>query len=112
MNNYEKELASFKLPNITEDTGKSKTIPDSYKTNNEAEEKALSFASNFKRQYMHLYQDRKPLLLNPTNEYSTAKMICTSIRPTQLKFKQLYDFDQCAQFVADYLTYQVASLPI
>ncbi|KAI6645898.1 hypothetical protein LOD99_13156 [Oopsacas minuta] len=111
MNSYERELKSFKLPNITENTDKSKTIPASYTTNNESEEKALSFANNFKRQYMHLYQDRKPLFLSPLNEHGIGKMVCTSLRPTQLKFKRLYDFDLCAQFVADYLTYQFLEKP-
>ena len=112
MSSYERELKSFDLPKIQDsEAGEElKKIPDSYTTNNEAEEKAISFANNFRRQYMHLYNDRKPLFLSPANEHGVAKMVCTSLRPTQLKFKQLYDFDLCAQFVADYLTYQVIIL--
>ena len=26
--------------------------------------------------------------------------------PTYLKYKELYEYDGCAEFVADYLTYQ------
>ena len=112
MSSYEKELKSFHLPKIqdTEVGEEAKTIPISYTSNDEAEEKAISFANNFRRQYMHLYNDRKPLFLSPANEHGVAKMVCTNLRPTQLKFKQLYDFDLCAQFVADYLTYQVTTL--
>ena len=112
MSSYERELKSFNLPKIedTETRAECKKIPDSYTTNNEAEEKAISFANNFRRQYMHLYNDRKPLFLSPPNEHGVFKMVCTSLRATQLKFKQLYDFDLCAQFVADYLTYKVTTL--
>ena len=42
--------------------------PDSYKHNSPKEELVLSYAENFRRQYVHLYRDRKPLLLNPVNE--------------------------------------------
>lgn len=28
----------------------------------------LSFCENFRRQFVHLYRDRKPLFLNPLNE--------------------------------------------
>ena len=33
------------------------------------------------------------------------KLVCTSIRPTQLPYKELYDVDGCAQFLADYVDY-------
>ena len=35
------------------------------------------------------------------------KFICTTIRPTLLPYKEIYDYDSCAQFVADYVTFQV-----
>lgn len=41
---------------------------DVYKHNSPKEEVVLSYAENFRRQYVHLYRDRKPLLLNPLNE--------------------------------------------
>ena len=42
--------------------------PDSYKENDAKENLVLAYAENFRRQYMHLFRDRKPLLLNPLNE--------------------------------------------
>ena len=43
-------------------------FPSSYKENLPQENLVLQFAENFRRQYVHLYRDRKPLLLNPVNE--------------------------------------------
>ena len=33
------------------------------------------------------------------------KLVCTTIRPTQLPYKELYDWDGAAEFVADYLNF-------
>lgn len=46
-------------------------VPNEYKSNNVKENLVLSFAENFRRQFVHLYRDRKPLLLNPLNECGT-----------------------------------------
>ncbi|XP_014674588.1 PREDICTED: dynein regulatory complex subunit 7-like [Priapulus caudatus] len=43
-------------------------FPDSYKSNTPKELLILGYAENFRRQYVHLYKDRKPLLLSPFNE--------------------------------------------
>ena len=43
-------------------------LPESYKDNSNKEKLVLAYAENFRRQYVHLYRDRKPLLLNPVNE--------------------------------------------
>jgi len=34
------------------------------------------------------------------------KFVCTTIRPTQLEYKELYDWDGAAEFVADYLNFE------
>ena len=39
------------------------------------------------------------------------KFICTTVRPTCLPYKELYDFESCAKFVADYLAYEPLSVP-
>ena len=39
------------------------------------------------------------------------KFICTTLRPTYLKHKELYEYDGCAAFVADYLTYEPLQVP-
>ena len=43
-------------------------FPETYKENLPKEKLVLAFAENFRRQYVYLYRDRKPLFLNPINE--------------------------------------------
>jgi hypothetical protein len=43
-------------------------FPESYQVNNNKEKLVLAYAENFRRQYVHLFRDRKPLFLNPLNE--------------------------------------------
>jgi len=43
-------------------------FPESYRINSNKETLALSYAENFRKQFVHLYRDRKPLLLSPLNE--------------------------------------------
>lgn len=40
------------------------------------------------------------------------KFVCTTIRPTLLSYKEIYDYDGCAQFVSDYLTFFPLDPPI
>lgn len=47
------------------------SLPESYKSNTTKEKLMLSFCDNFRRQFVHLYRDRKPLFLNPVNEAGT-----------------------------------------
>ena len=47
-----------------------KNAPNSYKSNNAKEIEVLNYAENFRRQFVHLYRDRKPLFLAPPNEFS------------------------------------------
>ena len=82
-----------------------------YISNNDKENLILQYAENFRRQFVHLYRDRKPLFIQPMNEYGIEKLVCTTIRPTLLPYKELYDWDECAKFVCDYLTYLPLQCP-
>ncbi|XP_048393714.2 dynein regulatory complex subunit 7 [Stegostoma tigrinum] len=77
--------------------------PKSYQENTPKEDKMLQYAENFRRQYIYLYPDRKPLLLNPLNECRVEKFVSTTLRPTLLKHGELYNWKDCAQFVSDFL---------
>ena len=33
------------------------------------------------------------------------------MRPTYLEYKELYEYDGCAEFVSDYLTYEPLKIP-
>ncbi|XP_002741356.1 dynein regulatory complex subunit 7-like [Saccoglossus kowalevskii] len=86
--------------------------PLSYKENDNKETLVLQYAENFRRQFVHLYRDRKPLLLNPLNECGVEKFVCTTIRPTLLPYQEMYDYDGAAEFVADYITFVPLAPPI
>uniref|UniRef100_H2YT25 Coiled-coil domain-containing protein 135 n=1 Tax=Ciona savignyi TaxID=51511 RepID=H2YT25_CIOSA len=78
--------------------------PESYKENTNKEKLILAYVENYRRQYVHLFRDRKPLFLNPLNECGIEKFVCTTLRPTLLSYKELYHWQGCAEFTADYLT--------
>lgn len=86
--------------------------PESYRNNTQKEELLLQYVANFRRQFEDLYPKRKPLMLCPRNECGMRKFICTSVRPTQVPFIELYDYDKCAAFVADFIKYEQLELPI
>ncbi|KAI9224825.1 hypothetical protein BC828DRAFT_372431 [Blastocladiella britannica] len=82
-----------------------------YWSSSAKEEKALKYVDNFRQQYTTLYPHRTELLLSPFNEFGIRKFVCTTIRPTQLGFKELYEYRTCARFVADYISYQPLDPP-
>lgn len=49
--------------------------------------------------------------MTPKNEKTVRKFICTTIRPTKLPFVELYEWDKCAKFVADYIDYEELEYP-
>ncbi|XP_052769766.1 dynein regulatory complex subunit 7-like [Mya arenaria] len=113
---FKEELAKIVVHPPTIDLTPKETFdpaefPSSYKENLPNENLVLQFAENFRRQFVHLYRDRKPLLLNPVNECFVEKFVCTTIRPTQLEYKELYDWDGAAEFVADYLNFETLEPP-
>ncbi|KAL9651624.1 hypothetical protein ABK040_001569 [Willaertia magna] len=86
-------------------------IPDSYRSNDIKEDIVLEYVENFNSQYSQLYHYRPPLLLYPYNEVGVHKFICTFIKPTLLKFPELYDVKGIAAFLPHYITYEALEKP-
>ena len=42
----------------------------------------------------------------PRNEGKIRKFICTTIRPTKLPYVELYEWEKCAKFIADFIDYK------
>ena len=40
------------------------------------------------------------------------KFVCSSLRPTQLSYTELYDLDGCCKFVADFVAYEPLEDPL
>ena len=72
MDDLNKELSNIK---VTKPVVKvTKTPPASYTSNDNKEIEILGYAENFRRQFVHLYRDRKPLFLSPPNEHGIEVM--------------------------------------
>lgn len=93
--------------------GEFPTIPDDFSIDNfplshiensMKEELCLQFVDNFKRQYRHLYGDRKPLFIKPQNECHIEKFVCSFINPQKLPYPEVYFWEGAANFVAEFLT--------
>ena len=81
-------------------------FPASYVINTEKEDICIHFAQNFRKQFVHLYPNRAPLLLTVDNEnMKVQKFISSFIRPSLLPYENLYDDATCAKFIADYIRY-------
>ena len=46
------------------------------------------------------------MYLTAKNEFKVEKFVCTTVRPTQLQFRELYDLNKCSEFVAHFLEYE------
>lgn len=79
--------------------------PSSYSKNTAKEDTILEYVEDFRRQFVQVFPARRPLLLCPSNECGVRKFVCTTVRPTLLKYSDLYDIRPCAKFVADFLEY-------
>jgi len=86
-------------------------FPNSYKENGVKEREILQIAENFRRQYIHLYRDRKPIYVTPLNECGVDKLVCMTLRPTLLPYIELHTWDGASDFVADYLNYEALDPP-
>ena len=73
------------------------SIPDKHcnRDNSVIEKKRDWFVSGFQKFFVSFFQ----------------KFICTTIRPTQLEYRELYDWDGAAEFVADYLNFETLEPP-
>jgi len=87
-------------------------LPHGYSTNSSEELLVLEYVENFRRQFVQLYPNRKDLLLVPRNECGVEKFICTTVRPTQLEYSDLYDLEECASFVAEHIQYEGLMDPV
>jgi len=109
-------------------------LPDSFRRNNLKESLVIQYVDHFRKQFVQLYPDRPQLLLSPLNEAGVPKFVCTTVRPTQLPFRevscwslttkqcaagsmqaptsQLYDLGACASFFAAYLHYEPLDNPV
>jgi len=103
---HKSKKGSQRLKLLEKEKENMNTAPISYISNTEKENMILKYVSNFNRQYTQQFPNRKKLMLCPENEYGIKKFVCTTIRPTQLPFNEIYDYNACALFVSNYIKYE------
>nr|XP_046253588.1 dynein regulatory complex subunit 7 isoform X2 [Scatophagus argus] len=86
--------------------------PESYRVNSPDEMRLLAIADSFQRQYSHLCPERKPLLLCPANECGVKKFVSTTLQPTSTTYPELFTWEGCASFVADFLSLEPLEPPV
>ena len=84
--------------------------PEAYRVNTPKEELMLEYLRKYESQFGNLHPKRRKPLLAPRNECGMRKFICATLRPTQLPYQEVYDYDKCAKFVADYIRYEPLEL--
>ena len=89
-----------------------KNPPRCFYENTSKEELVLEHVLEYKRQFKVIYDPLRKLVLAPKNERGIRKFICTTIRPTKLPYVELYEWDKCAKFVADYLDFEELEDPL
>eukprot|EP00933_Yihiella_yeosuensis_P068344 TRINITY_DN7388_c2_g1_i1.p1 TRINITY_DN7388_c2_g1~~TRINITY_DN7388_c2_g1_i1.p1 ORF type:complete len:862 (-),score=200.08 TRINITY_DN7388_c2_g1_i1:210-2795(-) len=81
-----------------------------YVGNTPKEELLLEHVREFEEQFVQVYGNRF-LFLCPPNEYGIPKFLPTTIRPTHLPYQELYEYKPCAQFLADFFSYDELNPP-
>ena len=96
-----KVLRTSALTNLQSDS-----IPETYVSNTNKEELCLEYVRNFDEKFKRLCPNRDALYLVAPNEFGVEKFIPTTLRPTLLPFGEIYDYEDTAAFVANYLHYE------
>lgn len=87
-------------------------LPRTFTSHSQQEAKILDYLDRFDHTFQELHPQRRPLFLTPKNECGVRKFVCTTLRPTQLAYPELYDMDGALEFVSNYLTYEPLEHPV
>ena len=86
-------------------------IKSSYISNNTKEELCTEYINSFLEQWSQIHKSRRLPYMIAENEYGIEKIVCTTIRPTQIPIPELYDLYECASFLAGYILYEPLDPP-
>jgi hypothetical protein len=87
--------------------------PLAYTSNSHKEALCLEFVKNFRKNFASVSQAHaaRNLFLTCPNEFDVTKFVTTTVRPTQLPFREMYDYRKCAEFVAHFLDFEPLEKP-
>eukprot|EP01036_Dinobryon_divergens_P037934 gene37934-49719_t len=86
-------------------------LPDSYQFNTTKEELCAEYVSKFIDQYLTINPKRRRPYMIAENECGVQKLVCSTLRPTQLQYPELYDVYECASFLAGFVLYEPLHIP-
>jgi hypothetical protein len=109
--NIRKIFSKLNKVNRCQTFAKSKSIPNSYKENTLKEELVLEHLIQYRKEFANALDPKRELFLYPMNETGKYKFICTTIRPTKVPYPELYEYDKCAKFLADFIEYEELNPP-
>lgn len=104
-------IVSTKQRRLEDELAADSAPPGSFTSNSTKELLCLEYVAGFQRQFERMFPQRRSLYLLPPNECGRAKFVCTTIRPTLLPFRDLYDYQPMARFLAGLITYEPLADP-
>lgn len=119
ISNTENEISSIKnvgqisLAFVDGEPNKNSEFPSTYYTFSAKERLLLIFTENFRRQFIHDFPNRKPLIFVVPNECGIQKFVSTTIRPTVFLYPELIDdWKPIARFISEFITYEPLPDPV
>ncbi|XP_018906017.2 dynein regulatory complex subunit 7 [Bemisia tabaci] len=89
-----------------------KYYPETYYSNKKKENVLIWLANKFSKICLAADSQQRPILLTAENECKIQKMVCTTIRPTKIRYPEFYRWQGCAQFIADNIDYEPLEKPV
>lgn len=115
----ENEIISFNnvgqisLAFVDGDPNEYNEFPSTYYTFSAKERLLLIFTENFRRQFIHDFPKRKPLILVAANECGIEKFVSTTIKPTVFLYPELIDdWQSISRFISEFITYEPLPDPV
>lgn len=87
-------------------------VPKNYSFNTKYEEQLLQDTEKFIRQFQDSCPDRAEPFLIAYNECGTKKLIPTYLQPVSLDYYELFEWQPCSNFIADFMRYKYLQCPI
>lgn len=88
------------------------SMPRELKEQSAKEKKMIEHMQNFRKLFVELYPNRKPLLLYAPNECGVTKPICSALKPTKLPYTYLHQEGEIAEFVRGFFIYEHLDDPL
>ncbi|KAH7425775.1 hypothetical protein KP509_11G070000 [Ceratopteris richardii] len=87
-------------------------LPKSFQACSDKETHLLEYIKSYERRFNQIHPERRLFMFAALNECGVEKCICTTVRPSHADFTELFHWETCASFLADFLTYEPLEDPL